>query len=65
MAHNLELKLISAAEHALFEERLARAVGGLANDDVIVDIKFDTCSGPSGAVTYSALLHVQRTETWS
>lgn len=62
---NVELKLVSASEQALFEERLRRVVGGLANDDVIVDIKFDTCSGASGAVTYSALLHVQHTETWA
>ena len=58
------MKLVTANDAGLFEERLARTLSGLARDDVIVDVAFSTCE-VAGGVSFSALLHVQTTESWS
>ena len=58
------MKLVTANDPGLFEERLARTLSGLGRDDVVVDVKFSTCEAGGGGVTYSALLHVQTTESW-
>lgn len=58
-------KVVSAADQALFEERLARAVRSLSDRDVVADVHFDTSTGPDGTVTYSALLQVQRAQARS
>lgn len=60
----VEMKLVTANDPALFEERLARTLATLSPDDVIVDVAFSTCEA-EGGVAYSALVHVQRTESWA
>jgi len=57
-------KVISSHSPELFEERLNRFLDSLSLDDVLVDVKFSTTAF-GGAVEYSALIHYQRTESWS
>ena len=57
------MKLVTANDPTLFEERLARALSRLSRDAVIVDVKFSTCE-VAGATSFSALVHVQTTESW-
>ena len=59
----IDMKLVTATDPTLFEERLARTLSRLSRDDVIVDVKFSTCEA-AGGVSYSALVHVQTTESW-
>lgn len=61
----ITFKLVSANEQALFEERMARLLRALKESDVVADVRFDTTTGPDGTVTYSALLQLQRTQSWS
>lgn len=59
----IEMKLVTANDETLFQERLARALGRLSRDDVVVDVKFSTCE-VGGSLSFSALLHVQTAESW-
>lgn len=59
----IEMKLVTANDPTLFQERLARTLSGLSRDDVIVDVKFSTCDAGDG-IAFSALVHVQTTESW-
>jgi hypothetical protein len=56
----LEYKLISAAEIDLFEERLNRFIASLAGKAQVGDPKFTTCAGPTGTITFSALVPFKR-----
>ncbi len=56
-------KLISGANHELFEQRLADFVAAMDRDAIIVDVKFSTATYGSG-VEYSALVHYQTTDAW-
>lgn len=57
------MKLVTANDESLFQERLARTLGRLSRDDVIVDVAFSTCE-VAGTLTFSALVHVQTAESW-
>lgn len=59
-----EMKVVTANEVSLFEERLARVLETLPADAVVVDVGFDTTALPSGGVQFSALVHLQTTEAW-
>lgn len=60
------MKLVTANEPSLFEERMSNMLAGLSKDDVIVEIEFDTSPTETGSGTvYSALVHVQSAEPWS
>jgi hypothetical protein len=61
---NTQIKLVTANDPTLFEQRLARLMAGLPDDVSIVEIAFDTCAD-GGAIHYSALLRVQGLEAWS
>ncbi|MDZ7708048.1 MAG: hypothetical protein U5J97_09205 [Trueperaceae bacterium] len=58
------MKVVTANEVSLFEERLARTLQTLPADAVVVEVGFDTTALPSGAIQFSALVHLQTTETW-
>lgn len=59
----LHLKLISANDPDIFQERINRFVHGLPQDALVVDIEFSTT--PSGAQTqYSALIQYKAVEEW-
>jgi hypothetical protein len=60
----LHLKLISAGDPDMFQERLNRFVAGLPEDAMIVDIKFTT-SGNGAQLIYSALVQYKAVEEWS
>ncbi len=58
-----KLKLITATDVDLFEERLNKFLQSLKKDEIIVDIKYaNTAMGSS--IEYSALIHYQLTESW-
>lgn len=59
-----EMKLVTANEASLFEERLARTLQTVPADAIVVEVGFDTTALPSGAVQFSALVHLQTTESW-
>ncbi len=59
-----EMKVVTANDVSLFEERLARTLEALPADAVVVEVGFDTTALPSGAIQFSALVHLQTTETW-
>ncbi|MER3483629.1 MAG: hypothetical protein C4332_11250 [Meiothermus sp.] len=59
----LYLKLITAGDSDVFQERLNRFVEGLPEDALVLDIKFSAAS--SGAqITYSALVQYKAVEEW-
>lgn len=60
----IDMKLVTANDESLFQERLTRALGKLSRDDVIVDVEFSTCAF-AGGIAFSALVHVQTAESWS
>ena len=60
-----EMRVVTANEASLFEERLGRVLETLPAEAVVVDVGFDTTTLPSGAVQFSALVHLQTTEAWS
>ena len=60
-----QMKLVTANDAGLFEERLARALAQVPDDAVIVEIGFDTTADPSGTLHFSALIRLQVTEPWS
>lgn len=65
-AMKIVMKLVTANEPSLFEERMTRVLAGLTERDVIVDVEFDTSPTDTGSGTvYSALVHVQTSEPWS
>ncbi len=59
-----QMKLVTANDPALFDERMERTLRNLPNDAVIAEIAFSTCAVGDG-VQYSALVHLQTTESWS
>lgn len=60
-----QMKLVTANDPVLFEERLARTLSSLPTEAVIAEVAFDTVVTSGGTIQYSALLHVQATESWS
>ena len=60
-----QIKLVTANDPTLFEQRLARLMAGLPDDATIVELGFDTTAEPSGTLHFSALLRIQATEPWS
>lgn len=59
----LHLKLISASDPDVFQERMNRFIEGLPDEALIVDIKFSTA--PNGSQTqYSALIQYKAVEEW-
>lgn len=58
-----EMKVVTANEASLFEQRLARMLQTLPAEAVVVEVGFDTTALPDGAVQFSALVHLQTTET--
>ncbi|MEX2500846.1 MAG: hypothetical protein WD336_00605 [Trueperaceae bacterium] len=60
----IQMKLVSANDATLFEERLERILRNLPKDAVIADVTFSTCQ-VGEAVQYSALIHLQVTESWN
>lgn len=59
-----QVKLVTANDPSLFEERLARILAGLPENATIVDIGFDTTSD-HGTLHFSALIRIHITESWS
>jgi hypothetical protein len=59
-----QIKLVTANDPTLFEQRLERLMAGLPDDVTIVEIDFDTCAD-GDAIHYSALLRIQGLEAWS
>jgi hypothetical protein len=59
------MKLVTANDPGLFEERLARALAQVPDDAAIVEIGFDTTADPTGTLHFSALIRLQVTESWS
>jgi len=59
-----EMKVVTANEASLLEERLARVLETLPDEAAVVGVGFDTTALPSGAVQFSALVHLQTTEAW-
>lgn len=53
------MRLVTANDATLFEERLTRLLATLPIDVSVAEVSFDTCGGPGGAVQYSALLRLQ------
>jgi hypothetical protein len=62
---NIRFKLVTASEVELFEQRLHGFIDSLDRGDLIVDVKFATAALPGGGVEFSALVHYQRTESWT
>lgn len=61
--NGLYLKLISASDPDVFQERINRFIDGLPGESLIVDIKFSTA--PSGnQIQYSALIQYKAVEEW-
>ena len=58
-----KLKLITASDIDLFEERLNKFLQGLKKDEIIVDIKYATAA-LGNSIEHSALIHYQLTESW-
>ena len=61
---NQQFRLVTANDASLFQERLDRALESLPDDATIVEIGFDT-TADHGTLHYSALIRLQRTESWS
>jgi hypothetical protein len=60
----LHLKLVSANDPDVFQDRINRLIQGLPKDALIVDIKFSTA--PSGSqMQYSALVQYKAIEEWT
>jgi hypothetical protein len=59
-----QLRLVTANDPGLFEERMARVLAELPDDAIIVDIGFDT-TADHGTLHFSALIRLQVTESWS
>jgi hypothetical protein len=59
-----QVKLVTANDPGLFEERLARALAQVPDDAVIVEIGFDT-TADHGTLHFSALIRLQVAESWS
>lgn len=59
-----QLRLVTANDPGLFEERLARVLADLPDDAIIVDIGFDT-TADHGTLHFSALIRLQVAESWS
>lgn len=60
-----QIKLVTANDPGLFEERLERTLARLPDDATIVELGFDTTAEPSGTLHFSALLRIQASEPWS
>jgi hypothetical protein len=60
-----QVKLVTANDPGLFEERLDRVLAHVPDDAVIVEIGFDTSADPSGTLHFSALIRLQVAESWS
>ena len=58
-----KLKLITANDVDLFEERLNKFLQSLKKDEIIVDVKY-TNATMGNSIEYSALIHYQLTESW-
>ena len=58
-----KLKLVTANDVNLFEERLNKFLQDLKTDEVIVDVKYASVAVGS-TIEYSALIHYQLTESW-
>ncbi|MDX2005165.1 MAG: sporulation protein Cse60 [Meiothermus sp.] len=59
----LHLKLITANDSDMFQERLNTFVEKLSEDAMIVDIKFATTT-TGNQITYSALVQYKSIEEW-
>lgn len=59
----MHLKLISASDPDVFQERLNRFVEGLPEEALLLDIKFSTATTGS-QTTYSALVQYKAVEEW-
>jgi hypothetical protein len=59
----MHLKLISASDPDVFQERLNRFVEGLPEEALLLDIKFSTATAGS-QTTYSALVQYKAVEEW-
>jgi len=57
------LKLVSASDPDVFQDRINRLIQGLPKDALIVDIKFSTASSGS-QMQYSALVQYKAVEEW-
>lgn len=60
----MHLKLITAGDSDVFQERLNRFVESLPEEALILDIKFSTASSGS-QTTYSALVQYKAVEEWN
>lgn len=59
-----QIKMVTANEPSLFEERMAATLAQLPDDATIVEIAFDTTADET-SIHYSALLRIQGLEAWS
>jgi hypothetical protein len=59
----VQIKLVSANEATLFQERMQRFLEDLPPNALIVDVKFSS-TAVNESLVYSALVHVQITEEW-
>ncbi|MER3479947.1 MAG: hypothetical protein C4327_05520 [Meiothermus sp.] len=59
----LRFRVITANDPDIFQERLNRFIEELAEDTVIVDIKFAT-SAQVGQLVYTALVQYKTVEAW-
>lgn len=61
---NTRMKLVTANDESLFEQRMARLLASLPSEAAVVEIAFDTCPTESGGVHYSALLRIEAPSPW-
>jgi hypothetical protein len=59
-----QIKLVTANDPTLFEQRMDRLMAELPEDATIVEVAFDTTADES-SIHYSALLRIQGLEAWS
>jgi hypothetical protein len=58
-----QIKLVTANDPTLFEQRMDRLMAELPEDATIVEVAFDTTADES-SIHYSALLRIQGLEAW-
>ena len=58
------IRLVTANDPSLFEERLERILAEIPDDATIVEVGFDTTADGGGTMHFSALVRIQITEPW-
>lgn len=59
----VRFRVITANDPDIFQERLNRFVAELAEDTVLVDVKF-AANAQGGQATYTALVQYKTVEAW-